>query len=61
MNAAGGAAVAAVIVLPLILTIVGLLVYALAGNPKVSEIGRITFQIGLFWTVYLFLGRTFRF
>ncbi len=36
-----------VIVTPVIVCVVGLLMYALASNPKVSEIGRIMFAFGL--------------
>jgi Na+/phosphate symporter len=36
-----------VIFLPLLVSIVGLLMYALSANPKVSEIGRIMFWVGL--------------
>ena len=37
----------AVALLPLILAIVGLLIYALASNPKTAEIGRLMFACGL--------------
>ena len=37
----------AIALFPFILAIVGLLIYALAANPKVSEIGRIMFFCGL--------------
>lgn len=33
--------------LALLVCIIGLLVYVLAGNPKVSELGRIAFGMGL--------------
>lgn len=36
-----------VIVLPLLVCIIGLLMYALASNPKVVEIGRMMFWVGL--------------
>jgi len=36
-----------VILLPLLVCIVGLLMYALAANPKLVEIGRIMFWVGL--------------
>lgn len=38
----------AIALLPLILAIVGLLIYALAANAKTAEIGRIMFLCGLF-------------
>lgn len=34
-------------IIPLIVLIVGLLMYALAANPKIQEIGRIMFFCGL--------------
>ena len=34
-----------IIILPLLVAVIGLLMYVLASNPKVTEIGRI-----LFWT-----------
>ncbi len=36
-----------VIYLPLLIAIVGLLMYALCVNPKLQEIGRICFWVGL--------------
>lgn len=36
-----------IIYLPLLISIIGLLMYALSGNPKVVEIGRIMFWTGL--------------
>jgi len=36
-----------ILYLPVLLAIIGLLTYALSGNPKVSEIGRITYFAGL--------------
>ena len=35
------------IVFPLLIALIGLLMYALAANPKVVEIGRILFWTGL--------------
>lgn len=43
-----------VVYLPVLLAILGLLVYALSGNPKTSEIGRITYFAGLL--VFLLTG-----
>ena len=43
------------IVTPLVVCIVGLLMYVLASNPKVSELGRIMFAVGLL-VVLLGLG-----
>lgn len=36
-----------IIYLPLLISIIGLLMYVLAGNPKIVEIGRIMFWTGL--------------
>lgn len=36
-----------IVLLPLLVAIVGLLVYALSANPKVQELGRISFAMGL--------------
>jgi Na+/phosphate symporter len=36
-----------VIVLPLLICVIGLLMYALSANPKLVEIGRIMFFVGL--------------
>jgi len=39
------------IYLPLLVCVVGLVVYALATNPKVQEMGRIAFAFGLLVTL----------
>ena len=44
---------------PLIIAVIGALVYALAGNTKAVELGRITFFCGLFWLVSTLVGHTF--
>lgn len=36
-----------IIVIPLLVCVLGLLVYALAASPKVSELGRLAFVCGL--------------
>lgn len=41
---------------PLIVLVLGTLVYALSGNPKVSKMGEYAYFVGLFWLVYLFAG-----
>ncbi len=51
----------ATVLVPVIVLIVGALVYALAANPKVSEMGRIAFFVGLLWTVYDFATRLVHF
>jgi hypothetical protein len=38
-------------VIPLIVAACGLLIWLLATNPKVVEIGRILFFVGAFWLV----------
>lgn len=43
-----------VIVFPVLIAIVGLLLYALASNPKISEIGRILFFAGTLATLLRF-------
>lgn len=43
---------------PLVIAVIGVLVYALTSNPKLSEIGRIVFFVGLFWLVYSLTGKT---
>lgn len=44
------------IIVALVVCIVGLLVYALSANPKVSELGRISFAAGLLATLLLGIG-----
>lgn len=51
----------ATIILPFIVTVVGLVLYALASNAKPAEIGRIIFMVGLFWLVYLLAHTTLHF
>ena len=36
-----------IVLLPLLIAVVGLVVYALASNPKVAELGRIAYGCGL--------------
>jgi Na+/phosphate symporter len=40
----------------ILVMVIGALVYALAANPKASEMGRIGFFVGLLWTVCLTAG-----
>lgn len=40
-----------------IVTVIGILAYALASNPKVQEIGRIAFGVGLFFVLWQLVGR----
>ncbi len=45
---------------PLVVCIIGLLVWALASNAKVSEAGKIAYFVGLFWLVYTLASKTLR-
>lgn len=47
------------IIWPLLVVVAGALLYALAANPKLAELGRIMFFCGLLWTVYLLAGSSF--
>jgi hypothetical protein len=49
----------ATIIYPVVVMIVGLLLYGFSTNPKLSAIGKDMFVVGLFWTVYLMTGRQF--
>jgi hypothetical protein len=46
----------ATIIIPLLVCLVGALVYGLAAG-KVAQLGLVAFAVGLFWCVYLTLGR----
>lgn len=48
-------------IVPLLVAVVGALVYALAANPKLSEMGRLAFFAGLFVTLLVFAGQVVRF
>lgn len=43
---------------PLLIALIGLLLWALASNATVKEAGRILFFCGVFFTVYHFAGKT---
>lgn len=47
-------------IVPIIVALVGVLMFALCANPKLSQIGFALFQIGTLWAVYVTLGRTVR-
>jgi positive regulator of sigma E activity len=51
----------ATIIVPLIVLILGALMYALAANPKLQEMGRLLFFVGAFWLVQMFAGRQVHF
>lgn len=42
--------------IPLVLVVLGALVYALAQNSKAAEMGRIAFFVGLLWLAYSLAG-----
>ncbi len=43
-------------IIPLIVCIIGLIVYIVSSNPKISEVGRIAFFCGLLATCLAFAG-----
>ena len=45
-----------IILLPLLVCLVGLVVYALASNPKAAELGRLMFAAGLLVTLLVVGG-----
>jgi hypothetical protein len=47
-------------IFPLVILIVGLLLWVLASNPKVSEAGRLLFFCGAFVLTWKLGGETFR-
>jgi len=47
-------------IIPLIVLLLGALVYALASNPKAAEMGRIAFLCGLFVLTWVLAGKTVR-
>lgn len=38
-------------IVPILVMLIGLPMYCLSANPKLSEVGRLLFFCGLFWTV----------
>lgn len=44
------------LIAPLLICVIGLLVYALSANPKVAELGRIAFAFGLLVTLWQYAG-----
>lgn len=50
-----------IIAIALLIAVAGLLLYALAANPKVQEIGRIMFFDGLLVTLLRFSEKTIHF
>lgn len=45
-------------IVPIILLIVGVLIWVLSANAILKDIGRALFMISLFWLVYALLGKT---
>lgn len=45
-------------ILPLLVAIIGVLMYALCANAKLAEIGRILFFVGMLWLIYANTGKT---
>jgi hypothetical protein len=48
-----------ILLFPFVVLVIGLLCFALSTNPKVAEIGKIAYAVGLFVSVEL-LARTLR-
>lgn len=48
----------ALAVWPLVIAVVGALVFALSGHTKMKEMGRIAFMVGMIWLVYSLVGKT---
>jgi hypothetical protein len=51
----------ATIAIPLLVAVIGALVYALSSNGKVSRMGEIAFFVGLLWLVYQLGSRQLHF
>lgn len=49
-----------VILIPLLVAVVGLLMYALAGSAKVAEAGRLMFGCGVLVTLFALQGHAVR-
>mgnify|MGYP001585277591 CR=1 FL=1 len=47
-------------IVPLLVCVIGLLVYALASNTKVAELGRLSFAMGLLVTLLVFASKVVR-
>ena len=45
-------------IIPALAAVIGLLIYVLAANTKVQELGRLTFLAGLLVTLYALMGHT---
>lgn len=49
------------ILLPLLVAVLGALVYLLAARPETKEMGRLCFFIGVLWAVYQVMGKALHF
>jgi Na+/phosphate symporter len=49
------------IVVPLLVLVVGLVLWLATSNPKLQEIGKIAFFVGLLWLVYMFSQKQIKF
>lgn len=47
-------------IVPVVAAILGLLIYALAANPKVSETGRLLMFAGMLVTLFVMAGQSVR-
>lgn len=46
------------ILVPALAAVLGALIYALAGNPKAAELGRLTFRAGILVTLFVLATQT---
>lgn len=44
-------------IVPILMMVIGALMYALCANPKLAEIGRLLFAAGAFALAFFFAGR----
>lgn len=49
-----------IVLIPLLVAITGLVIYAISTNPKIQEIGRIAYACGLLVTVFVVAGQSVR-
>ncbi len=47
-----------VAIVPLVACVIGLLMYALCANPKLQEIGRLTFGAGMLALLFVMSGKS---
>jgi hypothetical protein len=51
----------ATLIVPLLVCVVGMLLFVLASNSKLSELGKWAYVVGLFWTVSQTVGHVVHF